>query len=141
MNNTFLKVNNIWNSYLNSEKSTFVPDILKILSSQQIKLRADRSKLIQITLSKPKSDEAFIIGLRYVKIDSTFTEDHYLCPKNKPTKFLTNDIKLYPKRHLENLLPEYQGTHKQQINIESIERLTDQKISITNVSTLSNIIK
>jgi hypothetical protein len=49
-----------------------------------------------------------LIGLRYLKKDKTYTEDHFLFGKGHAiTKFYQGKA--------EKILPEYKGTHKLQI--------------------------
>ena len=61
-----------------------------------------------ITYSIPQSQkDCILIGVRYKKKDSTFTEDHFLFPKN----FC---IRKFYKRQIEQVLPEYKETHKKQ---------------------------
>ncbi len=84
-------------------------DALKILFRNGFNLRKDDGVLVQINFSIPTSKEnSFVLGLRYIKKDETFTEDHFLFEKNQP-------IRAYYRGKLELLLKEYKGTHKEQI--------------------------
>jgi hypothetical protein len=83
-------------------------DIKKLLLEYKIKLRQKDGKLDQITISIPISKpKALVVGLRYIKIDRTKSEDLFLFEEGK-------DIVKGYKGKLEKLLPEYKNTHKLQ---------------------------
>lgn len=140
MNKTYSELNRIWNAYISQEKKDFSDDVHNILTLQGIGLREDGSILKQITISTPtKETDSYVVGLRYLKKDNTYTEDQYFCPKNKPARYLDKEIKLYPKNKLEILLAEYKGTHKQQVNFENDKIVTNNESEpITQVNTISN---
>lgn len=140
MNKTYSELDRIWKAYISQEKKDFSGDVHNILSLQDIGLREDGSKLMQITISIPtKETDSYVVGLRYLKKDNTYTEDQYFCPQNKPARYLDKDIKLYPKNKLEILLPEYKGTHKQQVTFRNDKVVTNNGSDpITHVNTISN---
>lgn len=83
--------------------------IVQLLGKYGKKLRQDDGKLHQLTVSIPTSRaDAIVIGLRYIKQDTTYTEDHFLFEIDQP-------IVYHPGKRLEKILPEYKGTHKIQL--------------------------
>ncbi len=117
MSETFSALENIWKRFHGGEFVDIECDILGLLSRQGIKIRQLDGQLKQINLSKPTTTEnAFVIGLRYVKADGTCTEDHFLCLKNIEPSATRLEIKPHYKRRLEFRLPEYRCTHKQQVD-------------------------
>lgn len=82
--------------------------IVNILDRHGIKLRQKDGTNPKATFSIPTSRQnVFVVGLRYTKNDGTKTEDYFLFEKDKPIQ------KCYGKL-LEELLPEYKGSHKLQ---------------------------
>jgi hypothetical protein len=55
---------------------------------------------------------ALVLGLRYQKRDTTHTEDHFLFKQEADGIVVTP----YYGRGLERVLPEYVGTHKEQVD-------------------------
>lgn len=79
---------------------------IELLDRGGIKLRNKDGILHEATFSVPKSiKDALVLGIRYEKKDSSFSEDHFLFRKGKP-------IKKGYKGELEKIIPEYKGTHK-----------------------------
>jgi len=103
-----------------------------------IKIRKDDGELRQVTISKPTTVEStFVVGLRYIKIDGTYTEDHFVCRKNQASSLEPLEIERYYKGKLERKFQEYKGVHKQQIDPE---RLAVYDSCITQVNTISYFI-
>lgn len=118
MNYTYSALQSIWNRHPDIDFATVEHEIRALLSGQGIRMRQDDGELRQITLSRPTTIEnSFVIGLRYMKRDGTCTEDHFLCRRDYQPSFATQEIEPYYKRQLEPRLPEYRGTHKQQVDL------------------------
>ena len=129
MNNSYKKLKNIWHACPVKGVNSLL-EIIPLLENNGVKLRQHDGILEQITLSKPTVKENyFVIGLRYIKNDSSFTEDHFSCEKGN-TGLRGQEIIYHPKRKLENLIYEYKGTHKE----VPIYTNQDTKI-VTDVST------
>ena len=110
-------------------------DIIDLLLKHGYKIRQDDGNMIQINLSFPASDmNELVIGLRYMKKDSTYTEDHFICSKNEATCELI--ISPYYKGSIEKAYPEYRGTHKYHINDP-----LDKENIITRVNTITHWLK
>lgn len=83
--------------------------VVQLLEDYGVKLRSKDGKLFQVNISLPTSKaNSIVVGLRYVKKDNTFTEDLFLFEQN-------HNLRCYYKAKLEDILPEYKGTHKLQI--------------------------
>jgi hypothetical protein len=81
---------------------------VKLLNKNGIKLRDKDGKPRRLTLSTPISKEGnLVLGIRYEKLDRSFSEDAFLFESNGRI------ISLY-KGRIEVLLPEYEETHKRQ---------------------------
>lgn len=107
----------LWTRYLRGEQANIERDILDLLFRHGIKIRQHDGDLKQIIVSIPTSiGNAFVIGLRYVKADGTCTEDHFLCQENAEKNGVPIGIEPQYKGRLEFRLPEYRGTHKQQVD-------------------------
>jgi hypothetical protein len=78
-----------------------------------------------------------VVGLRYIKMDGTYTEDHFVCSKNQASNLEPVEIERYYKGKLERKFQEYKGTHKQQIDPE---RLAVHDSRISQVNTISYFI-
>lgn len=86
----------------------FHQQIVDLLNKYGIKLRQKDGTNPKATFSIPTSrPDVFVIGIRYLKQDGTKTEDHFLFQKDQGIE------RCYGKK-LENLLPEYKGSHKAQ---------------------------
>lgn len=110
-------------------------EISHLLGQHGIKLRQRDGELKQINVSIPNSiEDAFVIGLRYLKTEGTCTEDHFLCQKELVPGITPLEIEPHYKRRLEFRLPEYRGTHKQQVDFT--QPATTDKI-ITSVNTIT----
>lgn len=83
-------------------------EALSLLETWGIKSRADDGELSQINISNPESG-IFVVGLRYLKRDRTYTEDLFVINAQKP-----NEVSKYYKGKYERENIEYKGTHKQQ---------------------------
>lgn len=80
--------------------------VVGLLNEHGIKLRNKDGKLYQVNVSLPKTkSNSIVVGLRYIKEDNTFTEDLFLFENGF-------NLKAFYKAKLENILPEYKGTHK-----------------------------
>lgn len=89
-------------------KTGIMPEVrifISLLSSHGIGLRQDDDSLHEITFSVPKSDEGLILGVRYQKKNSSFSEDLFWFREGKP-------IHSGYRGNLEKILPEYKDTHK-----------------------------
>jgi len=90
-------------------RDKWAKDVIDILQNYNIKLRQKDGKLYSVNISIPKSKKnCILVGLRYLKSDKSYTEDHFLFEKDKP-------IVAFYKGKLEKVFVEYKGTHKQQI--------------------------
>ena len=117
MNKAYSIIEHIWNCRLNGSSLDFEKEILGLLLQQGIKIRQDDGELKQINISMPTSIQyAFVIGLRYIKKDGTQTEDHFLCRRDIGPDAMRLEIEPHYKKRLEFRLPEYRGTHKQQVS-------------------------
>jgi len=94
-------------------QAELLEEIPRLLESWGIKRRTNDGELTQINISKPEND-LFVVGLRYLKKDNTFAEDHFEFSSLKP-----DDISKHYKGKYERKRTEYKGTHKQQ-NITSM---------------------
>ena len=87
MNEAYFLVESIWKRYLSGVEVDVEREILGLLLRQGIRIRQQDGELMQINLSVPTStQDTFVIGLRYLKKDKTYTEDHFLsldslCPR------------------------------------------------------------
>ena len=96
------------NIYSGSVKK-WASKVLDILGGNKIKTRQRDGLLYSINLSISKSKgDCILVGLRQVKKDKLFTEDHFLFEINKPI------MKFY-KGKLEKVFLEYKGVHKKQV--------------------------
>ncbi len=88
-------------------------EIRTILSQHNIRSRQDDGYLVQINFSLPQSSSGLVLGLRYRKRDGSLTEDHFLCEQGP------DGIRIAPfyTGLLEELLAEYRGTLKQQVDL------------------------
>lgn len=138
MNPKYIAIERIWERLDRGESMDIKREILELLSQSKIKLRQDDGELIQINLSIPTSMKAaFVIGLRYIKKDSTYTEDHFLCQRDTQAGTNLREIESYYRRRLELLLPEYRHTHKQTIFLPSSRAsLGDLTIQVNTISYL-----
>lgn len=108
-NNSYRQLKIITDEYYANKRTTVKSDIIKILTKNNIKSREKDGKFYSITVSIPKSrKDCILIGIRYLKKDQSFTEDHFLFEKNK-------QIQRYYRGKIEKELKEYKGTHKYQI--------------------------
>jgi hypothetical protein len=116
MNSAYRRLEAIWSDCSDRDSSALMK-IIPLLEKHGIRLRQKDGSLKQITLSIPTTKEnAFVVGLRYIKNDGTFTEDHFLC-ESKGFVLKGEEIVHHPKRKLEDELQEYRGTHKEIPNI------------------------
>lgn len=107
--NSYQEIKKITDSIYNGELKNPTAEIfLEILNKYGVKLRQKDGVFYHITFSIPQSQkDCILIGVRYKKKDNNFTEDHFLFQKNFCMR------KFY-KRQIEEVLPEYKGTHKKQ---------------------------
>ena len=118
--------------YISRKDVDIKDEFLHLLSLHDIKPRGiDGGELKQINSSIPKSiNNAFVIGLRYLKENGTYTEDHFLCRIGIEPGI----EKSYYKRRLEYKMPEYWGTHKYQ---GPFDTSNTREYSLTQVNTIS----
>lgn len=96
----------------NNGKAVFTKAV-ELLQNQGTSLRPSNHKIVNKTFSIPISKKnCFVFGVRYMKPDGTYTEDHFLFEEGK-TKIEKGSGK---KKWLEKILPEYKGAHKLQIS-------------------------
>jgi hypothetical protein len=101
LNQTYIAIEGIRNLLVRGESMDIKREILELLSQSKIKPRQDDGELIQINLSIPTSIEAaFVIGLRYIKKDSTYTEDHFLCRRDAQADTCPGEIKSFYRGRL-----------------------------------------
>ncbi len=118
MNYSYCALQSIWNRQPDLKFETLEPEIRAHLSHQGIRMRQDDGELRQITLSKPTTNgNSLVIGLRYMKRDGMYTEDHFSCRRDWEASSGTLEIERHYKGQLEFQLPEYRGTHKHQIDL------------------------
>jgi hypothetical protein len=77
-----------------------------LLNKYGVRLRNKDGDAKYATFSVPISkQDALVLGIRYTKIDGSWTEDLFLFELGKP-------IVAGYKGRLEKIIPEYKGTHK-----------------------------
>lgn len=129
MSDPYTEVGSIWGRALAGDRSSTANDILALLAREGIRLRQDDGTLAQVTLTKPTSDpQSRVIGLRYIKRDTTQTEDLFTL---KPGRA----VESHYRGALERQLPEYRGTHKQQVDVTLVE--DDRQVLSTWVNTIT----
>ncbi len=137
MSDAYRMLQDIWTRCLRGEQTNIERDILDLLLRHRIKIRQHDGDLKQITVSIPTSiDNAFVIGLRYIKADGTCTEDHFLCQQDVEMNGVPIGIEPQYKGRLEFRLPEYRGTHKQQVDFR---RPVAQTRAVTQVNTITYV--
>lgn len=106
---SYLELKAITDAVYAGTKDKWAKGVIDILQKHNINLRQKDGRLYSVNVSIPMSkSNCILVGLRYIKIDKTFTEDHFLFEENKP-------IVAFYKGKLEKIVGEYKGTHKQQI--------------------------
>lgn len=142
MNQSYIGIENIWKRYPSGENTNFTQDVINLLSMQSIKVRQDDGELKQVNISIPTSTkDSFVMGLRYLKQDDTFTEDHLLCRKDNEFAGERKEIEPFYKGRLENEVSEYKGTHKQNVMSDSgifqvCEKGNSDSNTVTHVNTI-----
>lgn len=112
--NSYYEIKEISDEMYQGSRHKFGEDMLKIILKYGTIPRPKPHHLHAITFSIPTQvKNSFVIGLRYLKPDSSYTEDHILVKKGR-------NMIIFSKRELEIFLPEYVGAHKAQPNF--IER-------------------
>ena len=135
MNEAYAALEGIWKRHFTEEFVDIEKVILGLLLQKGINIRKQDGDLMRVTVSIPTSvDDAFVIGLRYIKKDRTCTEDHFLCRKDVDPSIEQLQIEPHYKSKLEFRLPEYSGTHKQQENFTWVDA---KDIPPTQVNTIS----
>ncbi len=108
-NVSYLELKTVTDAVYAGTKEKWAKDVVGILQKYNIKLRQKDGQLYSVNISIPSSkNNCILVGLRYIKKDKTYTEDHFLFEENKP-------IVAFYKGKLEKVIEEYKGTHKQQI--------------------------
>lgn len=109
MNTSYRDLKTITDAVYVGSKASWTKDVLNILQKNSIKLRQKDGKLRSVNISIPKSkNNCILVGIRYIKDDKTFTEDHFLFEQDK-------SIVASYKGKIEKVLFEYKGAHKQQV--------------------------
>ncbi len=86
---------------------------IELLQNQGTGLRPANHKIVNKSFSIPISRKnCFVIGIRYIKPNGTYTEDHFLFEEGE-TEIKKGNGK---KKWLEKILPEYRRSHKLQIS-------------------------
>ena len=110
-NTSFNEIKKIADEVYSGRRAKWGQAAREILFKNGFKMRQRDGQLVETNFSIPKSKQnSFVLGLRYIKRDKTFTEDHFLFEKDK-------SIIYFRGKRLEYLLKEYTGTHKKQIAI------------------------
>jgi hypothetical protein len=123
-----------WDRDASVEFEVVEAEVRRILSQHDIRMRQDDGDLAQLNFSLPQSCESgLVLGLRYRKRDGTLTEDHFLC--TQPSEGL--EIVPYYRGSLERALPEYRGTHKQDVDLVSGASSPCPDGFVTNVNTIT----
>jgi len=144
MNKAYIQLTEIWENRRLWAEQDVVDRVIVLLLSNGVHVRQDDGELKQVTISIPESlDSSYVLGLRYIKNDGTYTEDHFLCEQVAESGLSSKEIQPHYKRHLERSLPEYKHTHKQQPDFTNQQRgvgfLNDD--AVTQVNTISFYIK
>ena len=106
---SYFELKTITDAVYAGTQDVWAKDVIKLLENLNIKLRQKDGKLHSVNISIPRSrDKCILVGLRYIKNDATYTEDHFLFEKNRP-------IMIFYKGKLEKVLHEYKASHKQQV--------------------------
>lgn len=106
-NTAYLELKKVTDAVYSGRKANWAKDVIGILGKYNIKPRQRDGNLYSVNISIPKSkNNCILVGLRYIKNDKTYTEDHFLFEMNKP-------IVAFYKGRLEKVFVEYKGTHKQ----------------------------
>ncbi len=135
MSAAYSALERIWQRHVSGAVVDIETKIEHLLAQRGIKMRQDDGVLMQINLSIPTSiEDAFVVGLRYMKRDGKCTEDLFLCRKNLCTEITQLEIEPYYKGRLEFILPEYHGTHRQQV---VFTQPAAPDTAITQVNTIS----
>lgn len=96
----------VYEANAQGRKVEWKEDVINLLAKYGIKLRQKDGILHQVNISIPRSvSNGIVVGLRYLKNDSTKTEDLFLFQEGQPI------ITGY-KGKLERRLREYVDTHK-----------------------------
>ena len=102
------------------KKPEYGRDVLALLEDYGIKVRQEDGSLHSVNISIPKAiSDSIVVGLRYKKQDSTYTEDHFLFRAE-------HNLTAYYKGTFERVAPEYDGSHKDQIK-EHEENVSAEK--------------
>ena len=90
------------------------PAAERLLRSFGIGLRTKDGSLCEVNLSAmPLRDDVVVLGLRYEKRNGTPTEDHFVMGIDS---WQVSSVQPFYKRRLEEVFPEYRGTHKGDFN-------------------------
>lgn len=109
MSTSYRELKTITDAVYAGSKDSWAKDVLNILQKNSIKLRQKDGKLHSVNISIPKSkSNCILVGIRYIKGDSTLAEDHFLFDLHK-------SIVAFYKGKIEKVLLEYKGSHKQQL--------------------------
>lgn len=106
---SYPELKSITDAIYSGKRIKFAKNVVEILSKHGIRLRQKDGKLHSVNISIPKSKtNTILVGLRYIKKDRTYTEDHFLFEQGR-------SITPFYKGKVEKTLLEYKGTHKQQL--------------------------
>lgn len=109
MHKSCRELKTITDDVYSGSKNKWAKEVIGVLQKNSIKLRQKDGKLYSVNISIPNSENNCIfVGIRYIKSDNTFMEDHFLFELDKP-------IVAFYKGRIEKVLFEYKSAHKQQI--------------------------
>jgi len=107
--NSYNQLKKITDEFYSDKRNKYAQDVLILMSNYNIKPRQKDGALHSVNISIPKSKpDSILVGLRYIKQDKTCTEDAFLFEKGK-------SIERFYRGRIEESLPEYKNTHKEQL--------------------------
>lgn len=107
--NPYNELKSLTDAVYSGKQEKYGKQVIGILSKYSIRKRQKDGVLHSINISIPRSKkDSILVGLRYLKKDKTYTEDHFLFKRS-------HIIAKFYQGKVENILPEYKGTHKLQV--------------------------
>jgi len=107
--NSYHELKTITDDFYAGKRNKYGREVVGLLERYGIKIRNKDGVIHSVNISIPKSrPNCILVGLRYVKNDNSYTEDHFLFEANMAI------IPFY-KARLEKLFTEYTGAHKEQL--------------------------
>ena len=106
MDSSYEELKTITDKYYTDWQMPDISVFVELLNRYGIQLREKNGELHEANFSIPKSiGKALMLGIRYGKIDGTFSEDLFLFREGKR-------IQKGYKGSFEEIIPEYTGSHK-----------------------------